>query len=94
VWLICETVLKGAAKSRLADAGLSSNQNDLALPALCALPAAEQKVEFVVAANHLALARPQGIEATGYIALLQDLAEMDRRRRISHAYEAEIAIFE
>src|ERR1700731_828337 len=90
-----ETLLQCIGDARLADAGFAGDQHDLAVARLGAGPAAQQQVDFLVAADERGQRRSaQRLEPALYGARTQSLPSRDRRGDALHLDGAEIAILE
>src|SRR6516225_5359354 len=95
MWLGAKVLLQFRGDTRLADAGLTRDQNDLAVPGLGARPTAEQQVDLLVAADQWAQARSvQRLEAARNGARTQHLPGRHRGRDALDLDGAEIAAFE
>src|SRR5215472_10542337 len=93
--LRAKALLQFRSDTRLADAGLARDQNDLAVPSLGARPAPQQQVDFLVAADQRAQRRSaQRLEAAGDITWTQYLPRRHRPCDALDLNRTEIAVFE
>src|SRR6516225_9743539 len=95
MWLGAKVLLQFRGDTRLADTGLTRDQNDLAVPGLGAHPTAQQQIDLLVTPDQWAQRRSaQRLKAARNRARAQRLPCRDRPGDALEFDLAEIAVFE
>ena len=81
VWLAAEPLHDGLSDARLADTGLARDQHDAAVATLCLLPASQQQINLLVAADQRRGCRAQRLEPALHRAWPQRRIGPHRLRR-------------